>query len=77
MEAEGRALRRSVVRISHSLSLTVVSILLAAGGAGLMLWSLYQSLAAAVGAALGAFFTGLIALLVAGVVAWLADLIAR
>lgn len=63
--------------MGRSLTLTVISILLAAGGAALMLWSLYQSLTAALGPALSAFFTGLVALLVAGVVAWLADLIAR
>jgi hypothetical protein len=77
VEAEGRALRRGVARVGRSLTLTVVSILLAAGGAGLMLWALYQSLLGPLGSTLSAFFTGLIALLVAGVVTWIADLIAR
>lgn len=77
MEAEGRALRHGATRLGRSLTLTVVSILLAAGGAGMMLWALYQSLLAPLGSTLSAFFTGLIALVVAGVVTWIADLIAR
>jgi hypothetical protein len=58
-------------------AVTVLSLLLAAAGAGLMLWALYQSMATALGSAFSAFITGLVALLVAGVISWIAHLIAR
>jgi len=58
-------------------ALTVIAILLATGGFGLMLWSLYHALLGPLGMPLSAFFTGLVALLVAGVVSWIADLTVR
>ena len=42
-----------------------------------MLWSLYHALLGPLGMPLSAFFTGLVALLVAGVVSWIADLTVR
>lgn len=77
LEAEGRVLRRSVDRLGHSLAVTFLSILLATGGAALLMWALYQSMVVALGSALSAFITGLAALLAAGVISWIAHLIAR
>lgn len=57
--------------------MTCLSLLLAAGGAALLLWALYQSMAGALGSALSALLTGLVAVLAAGVIAWIAHLIAR
>ena len=72
-EAEGRLLRRNIIRLGNSLILVAVSILLAAAGAGMMLWALYQSLTAATGPAMGAFLTGLAGLVGAGVLSWIAS----
>lgn len=70
-------MRRNVIRVGRSLCLVVVSVLLAAGGAALMLWALYRSLAGMLGITPAAFFTGLVALLLAGVFIWLAEQINR
>lgn len=72
-EAEGRLLRRNIIRLGNSLILVAVSILLAAAGAGMMLWALYQSLTAATGPAMGAFLTGLAGLIGAGGLSWIAS----
>ena len=70
-------MRFNVLRLKRSLALTVVAILIASGGAGLMLWGIYQSMSDAMGSSLGAFFTGLIGVLSAGIILWIAHLIAR
>ena len=70
-------MRDSVLRLKRSLALTVVSILVASGGAGLILWALYQSMAAPLGSSLSAFITGLVGILSAGVMLWIAHLIAH
>lgn len=77
LEAEGRSLRRSVARLGQSLGLLAVCIILATGGMGLLLWALYQSMVVALGSALSALITGLAALFAAGVISWIAYLIAR
>lgn len=77
LEAEGHALRRNVVRLQHSFALTIIATVLALSGFGLTLWALYQAMVAALGPSLGAFFTGLLGLLGAGLVSWIAHLISR
>jgi hypothetical protein len=77
LEAEGRSLRRSIARLGQSLGLLAVCIILATGGVGLLLWALYQSMVVALGSALSALITGLAALFAAGVISWIAYLIAR
>ena len=77
VEAEGRSLRRNIVRVGNSLTLIAIAVLLAAAGAGMLLWALYQSLAAAVGSALGALLTGLAGLIAAVILSWIAALNAR
>lgn len=76
-EAEGRLLRRNIIRLGNSLVLVAISILLAAAGAGMLLWALYQSMAAATGPVMGAFLTGLAGLIGAGLLSWIASLINR
>ena len=58
------------------MALTAVAVLIASGGAGLMLWGIYQSMSDAMGSSLGAFLTGLIGVLSAGIILWIAHLIA-
>lgn len=70
-------MRRNASRLARSVTVSVLSLLLAAAGAGLMLWALYQSMVAALGSGYSAFITGLVALLVAGVISWIAHLIVR
>jgi hypothetical protein len=77
LEAEGRSLRRSIARLGQSLAMLAVCIILATGGVGLLLWALYQSMVVALGSALSALITGLAALFAAGVISWIAYLIAR
>lgn len=77
VEAEGRELRAQASRLSRSLALVVLAILLAAGGAGLLLWAIYQSVSASLGPAGGALVSGLVGLVAAGVVAWVSNLSIR
>lgn len=77
LEAEGRSLRRSVARLGQSLALLALCITLSVCGVGLLLWALYQSMVIALGSTLSALITGLAALFAAGVISWIAYLIAR
>ncbi|MFO0827324.1 MAG: hypothetical protein U0572_04170 [Phycisphaerales bacterium] len=70
-EAEGRLLRATTVRVAGGVALIVLASILFAAGAGLLLASLYVVVAHAGGAALGAATTGLVAVLLGGVVTWL------
>lgn len=76
-EAEGRALRRAVLRLGHGFALMVVITLLMAAGSGLLLWALYQYLTAAIGPPATALLTGIVALVAAGILAWIVHRIAR
>jgi hypothetical protein len=51
----------------------MVAALLASVGAGLLLWALYLTLAAAFGPALTALITGVVGLIGAGVMLWIAQ----
>lgn len=70
-------MRGNVLRLKRSLALTAVSVLIASGGGGLMLWGIYQSMSEALGSSLGAFLTGLIGVLSAGILLWISHLSAR
>jgi len=65
------------VGLWQRLALIIVMLLLAAAGAGLLLWALYQYLGGALSPPSTAFVTGLAALLAAGGVAWLVRRITR
>jgi len=71
-EAEGRLLRRSVMRAGAGLAAILVAALLAFAGLGFCLWAAYQGLVARVGPVDAAVAIGLIMLLLAGVMAWIA-----
>lgn len=72
MEAEGRSLRRAVVRLGFALLVILLAFSLAAAGAGLCLWAGYEFLLPLLGQALSALIMGLCALAVAGVCLWTA-----
>lgn len=71
LEAEGRALRRQTTRLGWGLALIALAALLAAVGFGLWLWGLFEHAAQAFGVANAALLTGTVAVVLAGVVAWL------
>ena len=77
LEAEARALRRGAMRLGGGLALAVLAVLLGILGLGLLLWALFQALAAAWGPVVAALVTGAGALVLAGVVAWTAARLAR
>lgn len=77
VEAEGRELKMQAARLSRSLALLVFAMLLAAGGAGLLLWAIYQSVSRSLGSTGAALVSGLVGLATAGVVIWLAKLTVR
>ncbi len=70
-EAEGRALRRAVISTGYGLGLIGAIVLLIAVGSGLLLWACYQYLSALIGPAATALVTGIAALILAGVLAWI------
>lgn len=72
LEAEGRALRASVMRVGVGLGLIATSVMLALAGAGFCLWSAYLYLDAMLGPPRGALATGALTLLVSGGVLWAA-----
>lgn len=74
-EAEGRELRRNIARLGQGFALIIVAVVLAAFGVLLILWAFYQSMVMAMGASLGALITGVVGLLCAGVMLWIAQLI--
>jgi len=65
------------VRFAWACGWVLLAIVFAASGAGLLLWSLYQALANAFGGPAAGAITGLLALLGAGVCAWIAQRISR
>jgi ABC-type siderophore export system fused ATPase/permease subunit len=71
VEAEGRALRRAVIRTKLGIeSLWAVSIIFL-GGLALCLWAVFQSIVLYWGSIAAALITGLVMLCLAGVLAWI------
>lgn len=77
MEAEARALRRGALRTGAGLAAITLAALFAAAGLGLLLWTVFRGLSGLWGMTLAALLTGMAALAVAGVLAWIAKRIAR
>ncbi|MFB6259705.1 MAG: hypothetical protein ABEK42_03190, partial [Thiohalorhabdaceae bacterium] len=75
--AEGRALRRGALRTGAGLAVIGLAALFAAAGLGLLLWTVFRGLSGLWGETIAALGTGVLALLVAGVLAWIAKRIAR
>lgn len=72
IEAEGRALRRSLIRTGAGLGLLVISAVFGLTGLGLCLWSAYLYLDTQLAAPLAALATGALTLLLAAGVLWIA-----
>ncbi|HEX9597128.1 MAG TPA: hypothetical protein VF982_09645 [Anaerolineales bacterium] len=66
-------MRNQVWRLVRSMLMAALAMGLAAGGAALVLWALYQTLSGALGSAPAACLTGVATLLTAGVLVWIAD----
>lgn len=77
LEAEGRLLRHSVMRAGAGLAALAVAALLVFVGLGFCLWAVYQGLLVQVGAVNAALAVGVLMLLLAGLMAWIAIRIAR
>jgi hypothetical protein len=77
VEAEGRALRRSSLRVCMVCGVAGLALALAAAGLGILLWSFYEALPARIGTPAAGVLTGLLALLIAGLCGWLARVISR
>jgi hypothetical protein len=70
LEAEGRLLKRSLVRLSMALALVFVAACLSLVGLGFLVWSFYLFCAASLGPSGGAAVTGLSILFISLVIAW-------
>ncbi len=77
MEAEGRTLRRSVVRLGIALLCLGSAALMLLGGVGLLLWAGFQLLSQSVGPLAAAFASSLILILLGGIFAWLSARLTR
>ena len=76
-EAEGRALRQSMLRLGWGLGLLLLALLLAAAAMVLCLWAVYQYLGNYLSPASASLTTGFLALLIAGVLGGIAQRIGR
>jgi hypothetical protein len=72
LEAEGRAWRAALARLNVSLALFAVAVVLLLAGVALLVWGLYQGLAAALGPAGGALVAGAITTMLGGTILWAA-----
>jgi hypothetical protein len=72
VEAEGRALRRQAVRFLWTVALILVASVMGAVGVGFVLAGLYWLLSAQLSAPEAAILFGIIALALAGAIAWIA-----
>ena len=72
-EAEGRTLRHGAVRVASAVFVLLVAAIVALGGLGMLVWSLFLGFASMeIGANWAALWTGLITLLVSGALLWIA-----
>ena len=77
LEAEGRALQRGALRTGLGLALLLVAGLLALTGFGFLIWALYGWLAGRFTQPEAASLTGGAALVVTGILLWLAIRLGR
>lgn len=71
LEAEGRALRKAVLRTGAGFALLIIAALFALAGLGLCMWAVYLWLATSLGPSGAAALTGAMSLILAGVLAWI------
>jgi hypothetical protein len=76
-EAEGRRLRRGVLRVQIGIILLCVTATLFLGGAGLLVWALLQALSTQMSPPLASLLSGFTALGGGGCILWLALRIVR
>ena len=76
-EAEGRTLRRQLMRLALAVSLIAIASLLVLFGFGFLLYGLFQFLAEQLSAPLAAVLFGFVALGLAGAFTWTARRITR
>lgn len=76
-EAEGRALRQSILKTGLGIVFLTAAALLLVLGLGFSLWGLYTWLAASQGAAAAAAIIGFVALVLSGGLAWTAIRLGR
>jgi hypothetical protein len=77
LEAEGRALRKSVVRVGGGIACLGVAMILAVFGVGLCLWAVYLWLVTSLGSAGAAAVIGGVLLCLAGGLTWVAIALSR
>ena len=77
LEAEGRALRRSLMRTGAGLGLIVTAVILAVTGFGLCLWSGYLYLGTVLEPPLAALATGGLTLGLSAILLWIAARLGR
>jgi len=71
MEAEGRTLRAGLLRLGLLIALAGLGCLLAGAALGFIIWAIYGYLRLGLDQPAAALLTGLIFLVVAGVLTWL------
>ena len=76
IEAEGRSLRASTLKVGLTVTLMIVSATLAVAGVGLALWAMYMWIAAMLGPAAGVAIVAMVILILAGALAWSAHKLA-
>lgn len=76
-EAEGRSLRYGIARVGGALALLTVSAVMLLAGLGFWLWGIYALATQYIPAPSAAALTGLFAVVMAGVVLWLAARVNR
>jgi hypothetical protein len=77
LEAEARALRSGAFRLGLSLALLGTAGTLALAGVALIMWALYLYLAIILSPPTATLITGMVTLLVAGVLVWSARRLSR
>jgi hypothetical protein len=77
IEAEGRALRRSVMRVAIGCLLLLLGVAFVAAGVGLLTWCVYLLFLEAAGLPLAAFLSGIFVLIAAGILVGVAVLLNR
>ncbi|MCX5772073.1 MAG: hypothetical protein NTZ09_17620 [Candidatus Hydrogenedentes bacterium] len=75
IEAEGRTLRRSVMRVMMGFLLVLVGVTFLAAGVGLLTWCVYLLFLEAAGPTLAAFLSGIFTLIAAGILVGVAILL--
>ncbi len=77
LEAEGRCLRRSILRLGVAILCLGGAALLLLGGSGLLLWAAYQLLSQSLGPLAAAVASAVAMIVLGGILAWLSVRLTR